>query len=356
MKIERGIFPDALRKRPQWVSWRQLNGRKQPHSLFADTDNKYSWSDPSNWGTFEEAVSTARSVPYMEGVGFILQHPAEPYREPADPFVLVDFDDVRDPETGEMHPVAKRYVNQAGTYADISTSGTGAHLIGRGELPEGVRTIQDDLPERDDWPGAEIEVYDGKRFTAMTGQHVTATPSEATDITEFVGMLASKYATESETESRDYDLPDVDNSEYAEVELTDDLEELSAAIESVTPTDIRLRSNPTEKRSDGVIDYDPSYRDSGSGTGLAWFNRRGVWVDRDGMHYMDALKLVAVEERIIAGPGASYPSGENYWRAVERLRERGANIPRYSGSEYDRKAAFKANKDTKEWFQSAGAF
>lgn len=349
-------WPGSMKEVPQWVSWRIIEGRKQPHSLFADTENKYSWSNPSNWGTFDEANATARKTPYMKGVGFILQKQGEPYREPADDFVLIDFDDVRDPDSAAMHPVAKQYIQSAGTYGDISTSGTGAHLIGRGELPESVRTIQDDLPERDGFPGGEIEVYDGKRFTAMTGRHIEATPKEVADISELVANLADEFDTTERTESRGYELPQVDNDEYEGVELVDDVDELDDAIQSITPRDIRLRSSVAQERRDGVIDYDPAYRQSDSGAGLAWFNQKGVWCDRDGLHFMDALKLVAVEEGIISGPGANYPSGENYWKAVERLRERGANIPRFSGSDLDRKMAFKSNKDTKEWFSSADVF
>lgn len=348
MNYESGVFPNDMLDVPQWVSWQYKEGRKQPHSLFADTDNKYSWSNPANWGTFQEADATARKVPFLEGVGFILQNQDEPYREPADKFMLVDFDDVRDPETGDMHPVARRYINQADTYGDISTSETGAHLIGYGSLPEGVRTIQDDLPDHDDFPDAEIEVYDGKRFTAMTGYHIESTPNDVYPIVEFVEMLADKYATESATETKSYDLEDVDNAEYDDMDLTDELDELSRAIDSVTPRDIRLRSEETNVRGSGVIDYDPSYRNSSSGAGLAWFNERGVWCDRDGLHYMDALKLVAVEEGIVSTPAGDYPSGEDYWKAVERLRERGANIPRFAKSDADRKKKYKQNKSVGE--------
>lgn len=348
MNYETRVYPDQMIDVPQWVTWRYIEGKKMVHSLFADTDNTWSWSNPSNWGTFKEADASVRSVPFLEGVGFIIQHPDEPYRPPADDFVLVDFDDVRDPETGAMHPVARRYINQADTYGDVSTSGTGAHLIGYGSLPDGVRTIQDDLPERDGFPDAEIEVYDGKRFVAMTGYHIEDTPISAYPVGDFVGMLADKYDTESATSTVDYDLDDVDTEAYSNVESTDDIDVLSAAIDAVTPTDIRLRSKETTVRDSGVIDYDPSYRKSESETGLAWFNEKGVWCDRDGQHYMDAVKLVAVEEGIIPKPSSGYPEGDDYWKAVERLRERGAHIPRFAKSDADRKKKHKSNKSVSE--------
>lgn len=75
---------------------------------------------------------------------------------------------------------------------------------------------------------------------------------------------------------------------------------------------------------------DPYYRNSESGTGLAWFARAGVWCDRDGMHYFDALQLVALEESIITSK-TEYPEGETFWKAVDALRKRGAAIPYFEG-------------------------
>lgn len=352
MKYETQVWPSNMVEVDQWVTWRYIDGRKQPHSVFSDAKNKMRWSLPENWGDFSTALDAYNSVPFLEGPGFALQKENDPYHAPADPFVLVDFDDVRDPETGVTHNRARHLIESADTYADISTSDTGAHLIGRGTLPDGVKTIQDDFPGDDRFPDAEIEVYDGKRFVAMTGKHVVGTPETANDITDILGGMADTFNTSKES-SGDFDPSDLpDNKEYADVELTDDFDDVVEAIKSVGPRDISVRSAVTNQRADGSLDLNPTWAKSKSGTRLAAFPDRGMWVYRDGMKGLDALQVVALEEHIVSSVD-KYPDGEDFWRAVERLRERGANIPRYSGSDLDRLAAFKSDKSVGEWFSAA---
>lgn len=353
MKVDRGVWPETMQAHDQWVTWQYIDGRKQPFSPWSDAENQYSWSNPENWDGFETAANWAGKHPELEGVGFILQMQGEAYSEPADPFLIIDFDDVRDPETGAMHVRAEKFIEHADSYADVSTSETGAHIMGRGQLPEHVRTIQDALDGDSRFPDAEIEVYDGKRFVAMTGYHIEGTPTDVRDVQSMIETLVETFDVTEATAS-DYEPPDIENAEYDGIELTDEFRDVSDAIASIGPGDIRLRSEVTNKRSSGVIDYDPAYRKSDSGTGLAWFDRNRMWVDRDGNHYMDALKLVALEEGIITSP-TDYPRGEDFWRAVEALRERGANIPRYANANADRLKFYKANKTAKEWFNAAEA-
>jgi len=353
----RGNYPHLAIGFDAWVSWADM-GRKQPFCPFSDLpryredkDDQFSWSNPENLTDFDTARDWAKKHPKLDGVGFILQHESDPYQEPADPFTFIDFDDVIAPD-GEIHPYVLEIVEAADSYADISNSFfdpeedfAGVHILGVSELPEGIRTIQDGLPEREKWPDAEIEVYDRKRFCAMTGAWLECSNREVTDISDTVDRLTDEFDTTDRTQSVEPDhAVDLDNSTFEDVEYTDDIDELQDAIDSVTHRDIRLRSTKTGERSEGVIDYDPAYRNSDSGMGLAWFNKRGVFVDRDGQHYMDALQLVALEEGLITRP-TDYPSGETYWKAVERLRERDANIPRYTKKDADHFALHSKTED-----------
>jgi hypothetical protein len=52
------------------------------------------------------------------------------------------------------------------------------------------------------------------------------------------------------------------------------------------------------------------------------------WIYRDGLIVLDALQVVALEEDIITTAG-EYPSGKDFWEAVDELRARGADIPEY---------------------------
>lgn len=352
MNYETQVWPAEMVDLGQWVTWQYIDGRKQPHSMWSELENTMSWSKPGNWADFATAHAWATKVPQLEGVGFIIQHPEEPYREPADPYLLIDFDDVRDPDTGATHARAREIIAHADSYADVSTSETGAHIIGRGSLPGHVRTIQDDLPGDSAFPDAEIEVYEGKRFVAMTGYHIEGTPEKATDISDLIPRLVDQFDTNEQTPT-DYTPPEIDNDEYADVDVTDDIDDVTDAIRSVGPGDIRLQSEVTNERADGTRDYDPSWANSDSGTRLAAFPGGGFWWYRDGEHALDALQVVALEERLIHRP-IDYPEGERWWQAVERLRERGANIPRYAGNTSDVVGYHASDNDELDEFVKAG--
>ncbi|MUW14788.1 hypothetical protein GJ633_09015 [Halorubrum sp. CBA1125] len=104
----------------------------------------------------------------------------------ADPFAFVDGDDVRDPETGEIHPAFEAILEHLGvTYADVSTSGGGVHAVYRGEIPldgvpEAKFTIDTEPWGSNDDPPA-VEIYDGKHVCIATGDHVAGSGTEVTE-------------------------------------------------------------------------------------------------------------------------------------------------------------------------------
>jgi len=331
LEYETGVMPENLVVRDCWMPWQYIDGRKQPHAIYADTENTMSYSEPQNWRDYE-TVGMACADPRLEGPGVVLQHPEDPYDDEGDPFYIVDYDDVRDPDTGEIHPLVAEHINQADTYADISTSDTGAHLIGIGELPEDVKTIPgESLPEHEAFPDAEIEVYDGKRFVAMTGKHVVDTPTAARESQAFLDDLVDQFvddehrlSTPSKPDGEDWE-PEFDEDEIDDIDQTDDLQAIVDAIQHVDAHDIRLKSQRTEERADGSYSFDPSWEHSNSGTRLGWDPQIG-WIYRNGSIGLDALQVVALEERLISS-ARDYPQGEDWWDAVDALRDRGAHIP-----------------------------
>ncbi len=306
----------------QWLTWKphEDDGRKIPRAPWNNPEWCDKWvnpHEPENWTTASTAHRYAEALDGYE-LAFDLSED--------DPYILLDGDDVRDPETGRVHPQWKEYVDQSGSYADISTSGTGSHILGQGELPEGVNSIKAELPEHPEFPDAEIEVYDERQFIAMTGDHVVGTPIETRDCQDLVGELVEQYATPTEpSEGDDYE-PTITREEVTDIETTADIDEVFDAIRHVKPRDIRLRSTVTGDRGDGVKDLDPSWANSESGTRLAQFE--DGWLYRKGDIPLDALQVVALEERIITDE-EEYPSGDDFWEAVQALRERGAHIPEY---------------------------
>jgi putative DNA primase/helicase len=150
-------YPAALQAYPQWVAWKYIystpKAKKPP---ICPRDGTYaSPTDPATWGTFDEAVERAKQD-NLQGVGFVIT--AE------DPFVGVDLDHCRDPQTGLIQEWAAKIVVELRTYTEISPSGKGLRLFMRGKLPEGGRKSGD------------VEMYDTARYLTITGHHLEGTP------------------------------------------------------------------------------------------------------------------------------------------------------------------------------------
>ena len=76
----------------------------------------------------------------------------------ADPFVGVDLDDCRDPESGEIAEWAQKIIDSFTDIVllEVSPSGRGVHLITKGVCKTGVNT-------------KSVEVYGQDRFFTVTG-------------------------------------------------------------------------------------------------------------------------------------------------------------------------------------------
>ncbi len=288
--------------------------------------------------TFEEAVKYTKISEYEvhEYVGvpdnaycglglFYHLHP----ESSDDGIVFIDLDDVRDPETGVLHKVAIGFLELANSYAQTSVSGTGIHIFLEGKLPDDVTAIQSELPEDDQFPDAEIEVYDHDRLIAMTGDQIEDTPDVVNRNDKLLGEVVEEFHTKKPQSVHDVQQPKepaVSREEIRSVETTHYIKDVYDAIRHTKPGDIRIRSKVTRERPDGTKSLDPSWEKSSSGTRLAQLE--DGWVYRAGMVGIDALKLVALEEGIITDV-EDYPRGEAFPEAVEELRNRGAKIPKF---------------------------
>lgn len=149
-------IPSELRDRPQWVAWVTEPGngpkpRKKPISPV--TGMGASCTKPTDWTDFDDAVSYAQDHD-MTGVMFAITSD--------DPYVGIDLDECRDPESGELNPQARDIIETFSTYAEVSPSRTGIKLIGRGQKPDGARCKSKAVDFK------EIEVYDHARFFTIT--------------------------------------------------------------------------------------------------------------------------------------------------------------------------------------------
>ncbi len=144
-------IPEEMRQRPQWVMWKleKRNGKPTKAPYIAGGVGRASSTDLMTWRTFEAAVQALKSGRY-DGVGFVFCS--------ADPFVGVDLDGCRDPETGEIAEWAQEIID---SFTDVvlleaSPSGRGVHIITRGTCRDGINT-------------KAVEVYGQDRYFTVTG-------------------------------------------------------------------------------------------------------------------------------------------------------------------------------------------
>ena len=151
-------IPEQLTGRRQWVCWRyEERGGELTKILYeAETGRRASSTDLMTWDTFEAVLEAYEaSGSRYNGVGFVFSS--------GDPYVGIDLDDCRDPETGAIKPWAQKVIDRVCEgYIEISPSGTGVHVIVEGKM-------RGDKTQRKIPGGGKIEMYCDKRFFTVTG-------------------------------------------------------------------------------------------------------------------------------------------------------------------------------------------
>lgn len=162
LPVQHRTIPEALLREPQWVAWayREYGPRWRKLPINPATGGPASVTNPSTWGAFQDAMPRV-ALTGADGIGFMLS--------PRDPFVALDLDHCRDPQTGEINAFATQIVQQINSYTEITPSQTGLRIVARGQLPVAGRRT------------AEVELYASERYVTMTGHHLPGTPSTVED-------------------------------------------------------------------------------------------------------------------------------------------------------------------------------
>ena len=176
--------PEELKSRRQWVCWRyaQPTDGNRPRWMKVPisplTQEPAKPNEPRTWVTFPQAVIACNSTRY-DGIGFMYS--------PADPFVGVDLDECRGPDTGTITPWARECIHLLNTYTEISPSGRGVKCILRGSLPSHGRKK------------AHIELYASHRFFAITGHVIEPLTDIADRSTELLELHSSVFGLQPVT-------------------------------------------------------------------------------------------------------------------------------------------------------------
>jgi putative DNA primase/helicase len=176
-----GALPTELVNLPHWLGWRaQVRaGKRTKVPISPRTGRLASSTDPATWTTFDVAASFAEQS-HCDGVGFVFTH---------SPYVGIDLDHCIDPRSGELEAWAMAIVERFASYTEISPSGTGLHIIVKGELPEGRKKKHVDGGH----PNAAIEVYDTGRYFTITGRHLGGIPFDIVEASDLAAWHAETF-------------------------------------------------------------------------------------------------------------------------------------------------------------------
>ncbi|MEZ3117868.1 hypothetical protein RYH80_18275 [Halobaculum sp. MBLA0147] len=153
-------IPSELTDFDQWVAWYEevewTKGGETKHrqKVPAQPDGSFaSVSDPESHSTYDGILTALNTDSDLSGLGFVFTDD--------DPFTGVDLDKCRDPETGEIDEWALAVINDLRSYTEVSPSGTGLHVLIKGELPDTWDNRNDGL-----------EIYSRDRYFTVTGETV----------------------------------------------------------------------------------------------------------------------------------------------------------------------------------------
>jgi primase-polymerase (primpol)-like protein len=117
-------------------------------------------NDPNTWATFDATLASARRW-HLPGIGFVVTR--------QDPYIGIDIDRCRDPETGNVEHWASDIIAQFGSYTEVTPSSAGVRVWIR---VEGQRLLPDGSAGR---RNGAVEIYGTGRFFTVTGHPVGAT-------------------------------------------------------------------------------------------------------------------------------------------------------------------------------------
>lgn len=182
MIIDSDALPDELQDREQWVCWREehRDGKPTKIPVTPSTGSFASSTDPDTWDEFATALEYAEGGG-ADGVGFVFTED--------DPYVGVDLDDCRDPESEDVDSAARDIIERLDSFTEISPSGTGYHVLLKGNLPDGRNR------------NGSVELYDNARFFTVTGDHVDGTPSRIARRQDALVAIHSEYVQDTDGEA-----------------------------------------------------------------------------------------------------------------------------------------------------------
>lgn len=202
MVVQENI-PEELKELKQWCCFKlQLREDKMtkiPVSAYNGSPAKS--NDENTWSDFETALEAIEKF-NLDGLGFFFKAP----------YFGIDIDGVKE-EIERFHNddhdnnIVSEFIDMMCSYSEISVSGTGIHIIAKGELPDGARRR------------GNIEMYDSGRFFVMTGNPIGTYTRVEEDEFNKVNYLHNKYLHKQKVPATRNEMKESKGTSFTEEEL-----------------------------------------------------------------------------------------------------------------------------------------
>ena len=149
-------------------------------------------NDPETWADFDTAVAAATRL-QLEGIGLCLSA--------TDGLTGLDLDHVLDPVTGELEPLAAKLLKQfAGTYTEISPSGTGLRIWCFGQPQRSGKCVG-----KIKW--LEVYSHPSNRYLTVTGNHWADSAATVTHQQSALDWLHQQFMVKDKTTGTEKERP-----------------------------------------------------------------------------------------------------------------------------------------------------
>lgn len=197
-------IPQELKSLKRWglykLEWQPERGKYTKYPKDPSNGGNGKSNDPATWSDFETALQAMGDYG-MDGLGFYFQPP----------YVGIDVDhldqDLDRWRAGEVDEnEVQHFLTITKSYAETSVSGTGIHIIVKGEIPGDRRRK------------GNVEMYTSGRFFAMTGNQIGPYNEINRPKPKLMELLYDRYLrTSSEVPLANNQLPQLNNLSETEV-------------------------------------------------------------------------------------------------------------------------------------------
>ena len=159
-------FPQELKDLNRWIV---RTADKRPCSAYEENESlgPIDPHDEQYQADYNTAMGALDQTTLFAGAGFVFNY--------ADGYTGTDFDDCVNPDTMEIRSDVLEIIKKVDSYTEFSPSRSGVHIFTKGwQFPIGPEGQQ----------GAKVgkaEMYSGKRYFTVTGNHVPGTPLTVND-------------------------------------------------------------------------------------------------------------------------------------------------------------------------------